>query len=120
MYFLLKFTLKTGLELGAQSIRSSLQRILIQAANLSVDVPGAEREGDVGLTLIFDRSNQVYGWSLLFPLGEFDNPRIARRSGLPPTFLIGKVINQDGMDCIRKKATTLKDLSFTLKTDSSN
>ena len=116
MYFLLKFTLKTGLE---QNIRSTLQRSLIQAANLSVDVPGAEREGDVGLTLIFDRSNQVSGWSLLFPLGEFDNPRIARhiRSGLQPTFLIGKVINQDGMDCIRKKATTLKDLSFTLKTE---
>ena len=112
----MKFTLKTGLE----NVRLALERSVIQVSNLSMlDVPQAKKDRDVGFTWNVDRSNQISGWSLLFPLGNFDDPRNAGhiRPALQHAILIGKVFNQDGMDCIRKKATTLKDLTFTLKSD---
>ena len=100
VYLILKFIPKSGVQLKIPH-------------SIAKDMPLANKEGDVGLT--FDR---VSGWSFLFPLEHFSDPRNAGYlKALKSAHLIGQISNSNGMDCIRKKTSSLKDVTFTLKSD---
>lgn len=84
--------------------------------SIAKDIPLAIKEGDVGLTLVtLDSSNHISGFSLIFLLDKFESNR-----GIKSAYLIGQISNPNGMDCIRKKASSMKNLTVTLKSDDVN
>ena len=79
---------------------------------------------DVGVTLVAtDSRGRVTGWSLVFPLENFHQAGTLlsdryQNLSLPPAFLLGRISNASGMDCIRRMMAIVKnerkDWSFSL------
>ena len=67
----------------------------------------ADKMGDVGVTQVAIAGGKVTGFSLLFPFERFNDPvNVGHVKCIPPAFLLGRITNPLGMECIRKVADT--------------
>lgn len=67
----------------------------------------ANNVGDVGVTLMTLSGGRVTGFSLIFPFENFQDAKFVDHvKCIPRAFLLGRITNQLGLECINKVAAT--------------